>query len=160
MSRILIVEDEAIIRSALRRLLERHDYRVEEAGSVDEATALDPQRFDLVISDLRLPGEPGTELIHRAAPVPVLIMTSYASMRSAVDALKQGAVDYVAKPFDHDELLETVARVLHLQASRRAEPPDITEPSGQAQPMIGNCPAMQLVYSRIRKTAPAMRFRR
>ena len=155
MSRILIVEDEAIIRSALRRLLERHDYRVEEAGSVDEALVLDPQRFDLVISDLRLPGAPGTELIPRAAPVPVLIMTSYASMRSAVDALKQGAVDYVAKPFDHDELLETVARALHLQASRRAEPPDITEPSGQAQPMIGSCPAMQLVYSRIRKTAPA-----
>ncbi len=155
MSRILIVEDEAIIRSALRRLLERHDYRVDEAGSVDEALTLDPQRFDLVISDLRLPGEPGTGLISRAAPVPVLIMTSYASMRSAVDALKLGAVDYVAKPFDHDELLETVARVLHLQASRRAEPPDITEPSGQAQPMIGNCPAMQLVYSRIRKTAPA-----
>ncbi|WP_290793196.1 sigma-54 dependent transcriptional regulator [Halomonas sp.] len=155
MSRILIVEDETIIRSALRRLLERHDYRVDEAGSVDEALALDPQRFDLVISDLRLPGEPGTELIARAAPVPVLIMTSYASMRSAVDALKQGAVDYVAKPFDHDELLETVARALHLQASRRAEPPDITEPSGQAQPMIGSCPAMQLVYSRIRKTAPA-----
>jgi DNA-binding NtrC family response regulator len=155
MSRILIVEDEAIIRSALRRLLERHDYRVDEAGSVGEAIALDPQRFDLVISDLRLPGEPGTELIRLAAPVPVLIMTSYASMRSAVDALKQGAVDYVAKPFDHDELLETVARVLHLQASRHAEPPDITEPSGHAQPMIGSCPAMQLVYSRIRKTAPA-----
>ena len=155
MSRILIVEDEAIIRSALRRLLERHDYRIEEAGSVSEAVALEPQRFDLVISDLRLPGEPGTELIGRAAPVPVLIMTSYASMRSAVDALKLGAVDYVAKPFDHDELLETVARVLHLQASRRAEPPDITEPGGQAQPMIGNCSAMQLVYTRIRKTAPA-----
>ena len=155
MSRILIVEDEAIIRRALRRLLERHDYRVEEAGSVDEALAADPQRFDLVISDLRLPGAPGTDLIPRAAPVPVVIMTSYASMRSAVDALKQGAVDYVAKPFDHDELLETVARVLHLQASRRAEPPDITEPGGKAQPMIGNCPAMQLVYSRIRKTAPA-----
>ena len=155
MSRILIVEDEAIIRSALRRLLERHDHQISEAGSVAEALELDPQRFDLVISDLRLPGEPGTELIARAAPIPVLIMTSYASMRSAVDALKQGAVDYVAKPFDHDELLETVARVLHLQASRRAEPPDITEPSGRAQPMIGDCPAMQLVYTRIRKTAPA-----
>ncbi|MFP4137503.1 MAG: sigma-54-dependent transcriptional regulator [Halomonas sp.] len=155
MSRILIVEDEAIIRSALRRLLERHDYRVEEAGCVDEAMARDPQRFDLVISDLRLPGEPGTALIARAAPVPVLIMTSYASMRSAVEALKQGAVDYVAKPFDHDELLETVARVLHQQASRRAEPPDVAEPDGQARPMIGHCEAMQRVYARIRKTAPA-----
>jgi len=155
MSRILIVEDEAIIRSALRRLLERHDHRVSEAGSVAEAVALEPQGFDLVISDLRLPGEPGTELIARAAPVPVLIMTSYASMRSAVEALKQGAVDYVAKPFDHDELLETVARVLHQQATQQGEPPDITEPDGQRQTMIGNCPAMQVVYTRIRKAAPA-----
>ncbi|MDY7116299.1 sigma-54 dependent transcriptional regulator [Halomonas sp. SSL-5] len=155
MSRILIVEDEAIIRSALRRLLERHDYRVDEAGSVADAMALDPQRFDLVISDLRLPGEPGTELIARAAPVPVLIMTSYASMRSAVDALKLGAVDYVAKPFDHDELLETVARVLHQQGSLGAEPPDVAAPDGQARPMIGHCEAMQRVYARIRKTAPA-----
>ncbi|MCH4564309.1 MULTISPECIES: sigma-54-dependent transcriptional regulator [Halomonas] len=155
MSRILIVEDEAIIRTALRRLLERHDYRVSEAGSVAEALELDPQCFDLVISDLRLPGEPGTELISRAAPIPVLIMTSYASMRSAVEALKLGAVDYVAKPFDHDELLETVARALHQQATRSAEPPDITEPDGHAQQMIGNCAAMQVVYTRIRKTAPA-----
>ncbi|MDI5933287.1 sigma-54-dependent transcriptional regulator [Halomonas kalidii] len=155
MSRILIVEDEAIIRTALRRLLERHDYRVSEAGSVAEALELDPQRFDLVISDLRLPGEAGTELIARAAPIPVLIMTSYASMRSAVDALKLGAVDYVAKPFDHDELLETVARALHQQATRSTEPPDVTEPGGNAQPMIGSCAAMQVVYTRIRKTAPA-----
>ncbi|WP_016853965.1 sigma-54-dependent transcriptional regulator [Halomonas smyrnensis] len=155
MSRILIVEDEAIIRSALRRLLERHEHRVSEAGSVDEALALDPQGFDLVISDLRLPGDPGTDLIARAAPVPVLIMTSYASMRSAVEALKLGAVDYVAKPFDHDELLETVSRVLHQRALRQGEPPDITAPGGERQPMIGNCPAMQAVYTRIRKTAPA-----
>jgi DNA-binding NtrC family response regulator len=155
MSRILIVEDEAIIRSALKRLLERHDHRVSEAGSVAEALSLEPQEFDLVISDLRLPGEPGTDLITRAAPVPVLIMTSYASMRSAVEALKLGAVDYVAKPFDHEELLETVARILHQQDSSRAEPPDIAESNGQSQSMIGNCPAMQVVYNRIRKTAPA-----
>lgn len=154
MSRILIVEDEAIIRSALKRLLERHDYQVSEAGSVAEAEALDPQRFDLVISDLRLPGEAGTALIERAAPTPVLIMTSYASMRSAVDALKQGAVDYIAKPFDHDELLDTVAKTL---AQHRHEAPREVSATSTAIPqaMIGNCPAMQAVYTRIRKTAPA-----
>lgn len=155
MSRILIVEDEAIIRSALKRLLERHHHQVSEAGSMGEALLLEPRDFDLVISDLRLPGEPGTDLIARAAPVPVIIMTSYASMRSAVEALKLGAVDYVAKPFDHEELLETVARILHQQASFQAEPPDITETDGQSRSMIGNCPAMQVVYTRIRKTAPA-----
>ncbi|SHF31270.1 DNA-binding transcriptional response regulator, NtrC family, contains REC, AAA-type ATPase, and a Fis-type DNA-binding domains [Modicisalibacter ilicicola DSM 19980] len=153
MSRILIVEDEAIIRAALRRLLERHDYQISEAGSVAEALELDPQRFDLIISDLRLPGEPGTALIEVAAPVPVLIMTSYASMRSAVDALKQGAVDYVAKPFDHDELLDTVARTLnsHSRPSTPAAPAETAAP----QEMIGDCQPMQIVYNRIRKTAPA-----
>ncbi|WP_192035891.1 sigma-54 dependent transcriptional regulator [Halomonas sp. YLGW01] len=153
MSRILIVEDESIIRSALKRLLERHGHEVSEAASVAEAEALDPQRFALVISDLRLPGEPGTAMIARAAPVPVLIMTSYASMRSAVDALKQGAVDYVAKPFDHAELLETVARVL----DARNDAPAASAPleNAASQTMIGDCPAMQVVYTRIRKTAPA-----
>ncbi|SDM47308.1 Two-component response regulator CbrB [Franzmannia pantelleriensis] len=154
MSRILIVEDESIIRSALKRLLERHDYQVSEAGSVDDALALDPQRFDLVISDLRLPGEPGTALIDAAAPVPVLIMTSYASMRSAVDALKQGALDYIAKPFDHEELLETVAKALETSANHAA-PPAATSSQASAQTMIGSCAAMQAVYTRIRKTAPA-----
>ena len=81
MPRILIVEDEAIIRSALKRLLERHSYTVSEAGSAEEARELAPSEFDLVISDLRLPGDPGTALIEAAAPAPVLIMTSYASMR-------------------------------------------------------------------------------
>ncbi|SHM14750.1 sigma-54-dependent transcriptional regulator [Vreelandella subglaciescola] len=155
MQKILIVEDEAIIRSALKRLLERHDYAVSEAGSVEDAAVLDPQRFDLVISDLRLPGEAGTALIERAAPVPVLIMTSYASMRSAIESLKQGAVDYIAKPFDHAELVETVARLLHQQSMRQGEPPDITDAGGSSQPMIGDCDAMQQVYTRIRKTAPA-----
>ncbi|WP_085920169.1 sigma-54-dependent transcriptional regulator [Halomonas sp. CSM-2] len=155
MSRILIVEDEAIIRSALRRLLERHDYEVSEAGSAEEAETFELVGFDLIISDLRLPGEPGTRLIQAAAPAPVLIMTSYASMRSAVDSLKQGAVDYVAKPFDHAELLETVARILHQQSMQHSPPPAITDDGGGRQTMIGNCVAMQQVYTRIRKTAPA-----
>ncbi|MDN6180608.1 MAG: sigma-54 dependent transcriptional regulator [Halomonas subglaciescola] len=155
MQKILIVEDEAIIRSALKRLLERHDYAVSEAASVEDAVILDPQRFDLVISDLRLPGEEGTALIERAAPVPVLIMTSYASMRSAIESLKQGAVDYIAKPFDHAELVETVARLLHQQSMRQGAPPEIADDGGSRQPMIGDCAAMQQVYTRIRKTAPA-----
>ncbi|MCB1676583.1 MAG: response regulator, partial [Halioglobus sp.] len=80
MQKILVVEDESVIRTALRRLLERHDYQVSEAGSVSEAeTDHDLGDFDLVISDLRLPGAPGTDLIKKAGDVPVLIMTSYAS---------------------------------------------------------------------------------
>jgi DNA-binding NtrC family response regulator len=101
---ILVVEDESVIRSALKRLLERNKYRVFEAGSVKEAEdnfKLD--RFSLIISDLRLPGAPGTELIRRAGEVPVLIMTSCASLRSPWTRCGWGR--WTARPFDHDDLL-------------------------------------------------------
>nr|MBP9215987.1 response regulator [Agitococcus sp.] len=116
MKNILIVEDEVLIRTGLRRLLQRHQYQVSEAGSVHEATnnfRLD--EFDLIITDLRLPGELGTSLIELAKPTPVLIMTSFGTMKSAVDAMKQGAVDYISKPFDHDEMIISVARILREQ---------------------------------------------
>lgn len=157
MSHILVVEDEAIIRSALRRLLERHGYRVSEAGSVGQALEYSLKEFDLVISDLRLPEAPGTEMITAVAPTPVLIMTSYASMKSAVDAMKLGAVDYIAKPFDHDEMVRTVSNILKDRQTPE-EKPTISEAnlSGHALgDMVGSCPAMVTLYKRIRKVAPA-----
>lgn len=110
---ILIVEDEEIIRSSLRKLLERHDFLVSDAVSIKSARELfEISGFDLIISDLRLPGQLGTDLIQLAKPVPVLIMTSYASLRSAVDTMRQGAADYISKPFDHDEIMVSVRRII------------------------------------------------
>jgi len=155
MSRILIVEDESIIRSALKRLLEKHAYEVCDAASVTEATErFQPTDFDLIITDLRLPGAPGTDLIDLARPVPVLIMTSYASLRSAVDAMKLGAVDYIAKPFDHDEMLATVANALDRNATAAA--PDKTSKPSLAEEqteIIGQCRPMQELFKRIGKVA-------
>ena len=168
MSHILIVEDETIIRSALRRLLERNQYEVSEAGSVQEAQErFSIPSFDLIVSDLRLPGTPGTELIKLAEGTPVLIMTSYASLRSAVDSMKMGAVDYIAKPFDHDEMLQTVARILHDRqqatvapaAVSRSATPDVAATTGGDSSngeigIIGRCGPMQDLYIKIRKVAP------
>lgn len=123
MKRLLLIEDEEVIVKALRRLLERNHYTVHTAGTVEEALAAEPQTFDLVLADLRLPGAEGTAIIPAAEPVPVLIMTSHASVRSAVDAMRHGAIDYIAKPFDHDELLMVIQRALEqnlLQAQNRA----------------------------------------
>ncbi|CAD5378814.1 Transcriptional regulatory protein ZraR [Pseudomonas sp. OF001] len=162
MAHILIVEDETIIRSALRRLLERNQYQVSEAGSVQEAQErYSIPAFDLVVSDLRLPGAPGTELIGLAGGTPVLIMTSYASLRSAVDSMKLGAIDYIAKPFDHDEMLQAVARILRERqqpaavpgASAPAPAGDSAEPAGEIG-IIGRCAAMQDLFGKIRKVAP------
>lgn len=161
MHRILIVEDESIIRMALRKLLERHDYHVSEAESVQEATrSYDIGHFDLIISDLRLPGAQGTELITLSAqtptPTPVLIMTSYASLRSAVDAMRMGAVDYIAKPFDHDEMIKTVERILYEQANKTgaiATASDSSISNGD-KPMIGSSPIMTNLFHQIQKVAP------
>ncbi|HEY9036473.1 MAG TPA: sigma-54 dependent transcriptional regulator [Pseudomonadales bacterium] len=150
MARILVVEDEPIIRNALKRLLERQGHAVTEAGSVDEALeAHQPDACDLIISDLRLPGSPGTDLI-RATETPVLIMTSYSSLRSAVDSMKMGAVDYIAKPFDHDEMVQAVSRIL----DNRPKASPARAKSKPLPGMIGNCAQMQLLYHHIHKVAP------
>ncbi|MGE8500462.1 MAG: sigma-54-dependent transcriptional regulator [Pseudomonas sp.] len=168
MPHILIVEDETIIRSALRRLLERNQYQVSEAGSVQEAQErFSIPSFDLIVSDLRLPGAPGTELIKLAQGAPVLIMTSYASLRSAVDSMKMGAVDYIAKPFDHDEMLQAVSRILRDRQEARSAPSTPAAANGGSRQsekgpdnsngeigIIGSCAAMQELYSKIRKVAP------
>lgn len=112
MKKLLIVEDEEVILRALRRLLERNHYSVHTATTVEQALQAQPQSFDLILADLRLPGAEGTDIIPAAGTVPVVIMTSHASVRSAVDAMRHGAMDYIAKPFDHDELLLVIERAL------------------------------------------------
>lgn len=154
MNQVLVVEDEVVIRTALKRLLERHEYKVSEAGTVKESIEnFDMDDFDVIISDLRLPGAPGTDLI-KATSTPVLIMTSYSSIRSAIDSMKLGAVDYIAKPFEHNELLESVAKVIreHAKAPRQSvEESDEFEPPVHG--MIGSCPQMMELFRRIRKVA-------
>ena len=154
MQQVLVVEDEVVIRTALKRLLERHEYKVSEAGTVKESIDnFDMDDFDVIISDLRLPGAPGTDLI-KATTTPVLIMTSYSSIRSAIDSMKLGAVDYIAKPFEHKELIASVAKVIrdHAKAPRQS----IDVHTGIEPPvhgMIGSCPPMMELFRRIRKVA-------
>ena len=160
MQKILIVEDESVIRTALRRLLERHEFQVSEAGSVQEAEKnYTFANYDLVISDLRLPGAPGTDLIKKAKDVPVLIMTSYASLRSAVDSMRMGAVDYIAKPFDHGDMVIAVQRIIADHPTGRSAEEVATMDGATSAPnrstgIIGNCPSMRLLFEHIEKMAP------
>ncbi len=149
---VLVVEDEAVIRGTLKRLLERHSFRVSEAASVRESLdRFDVDKFDVIISDLKLPGAPGTDLI-KATSAPVLIMTSYSSIRSAIDSMKLGAVDYIAKPFDHGELIDSLEKIIGEHGRQTVEDENIHAPVGG---MIGRCPEMRELFRRVRKVAGA-----
>lgn len=158
MQSILVVEDESVIRNALKRLLERSGYLVSEAGSVQEAeTSHELDSFDLIISDLRLPGAPGTDLIKKAGDVPVLIMTSYASLRSAVDSMRMGAVDYIAKPFDHGDMVSAVQRIIadHPNSKTNGADKPASAVNNERDPgIVGNCPAMVTLFDHIKRVAP------
>ena len=156
MSHILIVEDEAVIRGALRKLLERHDHSVDEAPDVASAQQYTLTEYDLIISDLRLPDKPGTDLIGLASPTPVMIMTSFASLKSAVDAMRDGAVDYIPKPFDHQEMVMAVERIIkerRLSRGNRLLRQDL-ETSYPVSNLIGDCPPMVDLKQRIQRAAP------
>jgi len=125
---ILVVDDEEPQRRVLAGFLRKTGYEVEAVGGADEALALVAARsVDLVLTDLRMPGRSGVELleaVHALNPeVPVVVMTAYGTVPSAVDAMKRGAADYLAKPVNLDELEVLVARSLErraLQSENRA----------------------------------------
>ena len=162
MSHILIVEDEQVIRFALKRFLVNSQHSIDDCGSVDEAVSnYDLDAYDLIISDLRLPGAPGTDLIQKTDTTPVLIMTSYASMKSAVEVMKLGATDYIAKPFDHDDMLKTIQQIItsnpKIQSAPKTDqsstPVPTDTPELEKNHFIGKSSVMVDLYKRIEKVS-------
>lgn len=110
MRRFLIVDDDAVFRSVLARALVRRGYEVVEAEDARSALALlQAERPDACVLDLKIGHESGLhllpELLHRQPGLKVVVLTGYASIATAVEAVKQGAVNYLAKPADADEIL-------------------------------------------------------
>ena len=116
-NRILVVDDERDICKALEFLLSREGYKVAAAGSGEEALKkIEAEDFDLVITDLKMEGIDGMEVLERALVINpnliVVIMTAFASVESAVKAMKKGASDYIVKPFINEDVKMTVRRLL------------------------------------------------
>ena len=123
---ILVVDDDPGQRSLLRSFLQGQGLTVTVAASAREALdLLDASTPDMLISDVRMPGMTGLELLEQVAErypgLPVLLVTAYADIRDAVGAMRSGAVDYLEKPIDLDELLAAVRRGLALAASGPAQ---------------------------------------
>ncbi len=117
MVKVLVVDDELSVSHSLALNLKVAGYQVQEAGSGEEALRLlEKEIYDLVLCDLRMEKMSGLEVLRRikqcAPDTEVLMMTAFAAVDTAVQAMKEGAYDYIAKPFQHDELLLTVSKAL------------------------------------------------
>ena len=126
--RILIVDDEPRMAAAIATALGRNGLDCETAFDAEQALeAFDRRPADVVITDRRMPGIDGIELmrkLHTRRPaLPVILITAYAEVSSAVQAMRDGAFDYVAKPFDNDELRSCVLRALELTRLQRENRP-------------------------------------
>lgn len=119
MVRILVVDDEERMRRLLAMMLGRAGYEADEAADGSEALEkVMAEPYDLVISDIKMPGLDGNELLKAMKDngilTPVVFITAFATIDSAVEAMKAGAVDYITKPFEEDRILLSVQRSLHL----------------------------------------------
>ena len=159
--RVLVVDDDPGLAEVIDLLLSREGYAAERAGTVREAhehiAAIEP---DLVITDLKLPDGTGLEVIsrlHAERPeLPLIMITSYSSLESAIAALRAGAVDYLIKPFDNDEFLHAVDRALRERRITRENAMlkrSLKAAYGQ-WPLIAESPVMRRVVELVRRAGP------
>jgi len=123
-ARILIVDDEPKICQFLETLLRREGYETASVGGASDAlTTISESDYDLVVTDLRMPGMDGFELVQRIKSarrdLPVVMVTGYATVETAVQALRHGVDDYVTKPFNIDEMRKVIARALRASDAER-----------------------------------------
>jgi DNA-binding NtrC family response regulator len=160
-SRILIVDDEAVVREGVRRILENDRYTVEACASGRAALdLLQIKDFNMVITDLKMPGMGGLEVLKTIKilqpEIPVIIITGYSTVDTAVDAMKNGAIDYIAKPFTPDQLIEKVDKAFEQKALLLDElylRKELRDHHG-FESFVGESGEMQKVYRRIIQVAP------
>ena len=159
--RLLIVDDEPIVRDSLGKWFAEEGYDVAAAESASEALhRMAEGRWDLALVDIKMPSTDGIELQQRMREVDsqliVIIMTGYASVETAVAALKNGAYDYVTKPFDPDDIAHTVRNALsHRKALEENVRLKETVAATTAHPdLVGQSAAMKRVFEAIETVAP------
>jgi two-component system response regulator AtoC len=147
---ILVVDDDRAVRLVLGALLEQTGYCVVQAESAERALAAFAEaRFDLCITDLRMPSMDGLTLLDRIrqrSDVPVVVLTAHGTVPLAVDAMRRGAADFLLKPFEREDVLFVVDRALEVSRHSR----------GHASPdaeLVGTSPKMQEVRDLVRRVA-------
>ena len=158
---LMIVDDELIVRDSLSKWFQEEGYDVTVAESAQDALQKMAQRqFDLALVDIKMPGTDGVELQRRMHEIDpellVIMMTGYASVETAVTALKNGAYDYVSKPFDPEEMAHTVRNALaHKQATREnIQLRETLAATSGTKELAGQSPEMMRVLEAIQTVGP------
>jgi len=150
MKPVWIVDDDRSIRWVIEKALSREGIPFSSFSTAQEAMdALAGGAPEVLVSDIRMPGQSGLELLQtvktRHPAVPVIVMTAYSDLDSAVAAFQGGAYEYLPKPFDVDQAVELIRRALD-ESRREAE---VAEPMGETPEILGQAPAMQEVFRAI-----------
>jgi DNA-binding NtrC family response regulator len=157
--RILVVEDEEKLRRVIELQLASAGFEIDKGGTAEEGLKI-VDRADLVLTDLRLPGMDGLEFLAKIRQqntvVPVIIMTAFGSIETAVEAMKSGATDFLLKPFSLDHLMTVVHKAMEMR-ELRDENRQLKEELGRRYEfdnIIGRSPAMQEIFATITRVAP------
>ena len=157
---LLIVDDEAALRSAIAERLSDHGYAVEQAGSGEEALErLADFAFDILISDLRLPGINGRDVLdsalERYPDIIAIVITGYGTVKDAVDAIKHGAADFITKPFQFDALLHVVRSAVEQRRlkSENAYLRSQLEDRYRIDGLVGRCRVMRDLFGLLEMVA-------
>jgi len=157
MARILVIDDERSIRSTLREILEYEGYQMDEAP--DGMTALElagKEKYDVILCDIKMPQMDGIEVLDRLLVMndtPVVMISGHGNIETAVDAIKRGAYDYIAKPLDLNRLLITIRNAME-KGSLLKETRVLKRKVSRTYEMIGESEPMQQIRTMIEKVAP------
>jgi two-component system response regulator AtoC len=157
---LLVADDDPVARDLLVEVLAREGYRVRAAGGGEECLRLaEAEPFDLALVDLRMPDLDGLAVLHRlgklSPPLPVLILTAFATMDTAVEAIRAGAYDYLSKPFRIEEIKAAVRRTLDAQRLGRENREYRRELQERYRPenLVGQSPEMVAIYKMVARVA-------
>lgn len=163
MSKILLIEDDVSFCKMLENFLTKKSYTVTTAFSAEEAkTKIKTQNFDLIIADLRLPDYDGIQLMSEFKStyptIPVILMTGYSDVNTAVKAIKNGAADYISKPFNPEEVLLVIANTLQnpivKSAKERVDPAVKTNKKSDVEVVLGISAASKKLAEYIQLVSP------
>ncbi|MDF1612726.1 sigma-54-dependent transcriptional regulator [Stygiobacter electus] len=160
-AKILIVDDEKPIRDSLKMILDEEGYKTETSADGEEAlNKIKENNFDIVITDIKMPKLDGIQLLENASKISpetfFIIMTAYASVKTAIDALRNGAYDYLIKPVEFDDVIIRVKRLLEhkkIANENKALRQKISSDIGFVN-IIGNSEPMKKVFEIINQVAP------